>query len=92
MPRRAFRQRSELASEVLPTGQEGAARTAAAGDEAQLSVLKGRISEAMEADAAARAGRVASIAKAVQSGAYRVDARAVGRALVNEAVSGGESK
>lgn len=58
-------------------------------DRVELSGFSGRVAEALRTDSQDRAGRVAKIAQAVQSGAYKVDARAVSHALVNEAISTG---
>jgi len=43
----------------------------------------------LQTDSAARAGRVRQLKEAVASGTYEVDAPAVSRALVNEALSAG---
>jgi flagellar biosynthesis anti-sigma factor FlgM len=58
-------------------------------DHAELSSVADRLTGMLQTDSAARAGRVRQLKEAVASGTYEVDAPAVSRALVNEALSAG---
>jgi flagellar biosynthesis anti-sigma factor FlgM len=60
-------------------------------DSVELSNFTGRLASTLNDAAAVRSRHVAGIAAAVRSGTYQVDAMAVSRALVGEAVSSGNS-
>ena len=75
---------------VNPAGTKGSGSSVSpSGDSVQLSGLSGRVSEGLETQAATRAQRVNRIAAAVQSGTYKVDSKAISRALIDQAISGG---
>ncbi len=85
--------RTERAGQVQPAGSTGAGRVkGAAGDQVELSGFAGKISASLKADASSHADRVRSIAEAVRSGSYKVDSMAVSKALVSQAISGGQSE
>jgi anti-sigma28 factor (negative regulator of flagellin synthesis) len=52
---------------------------------------RANVSPMLEPDAARRAEKISRIAAAVQSGTYPVDSPAVSRAIVDDALSGGDS-
>lgn len=72
------------ASRVEPAG--GAAREA---DRVQLSELSEKLSQMLGAEAPGRAARLERLAAEVEAGKYVVDAFAVSRRLVDEALGGG---
>lgn len=61
-------------------------------DRADLSGVAGRLSEMLQPDTSARAEKVTRLKEAVASGTYQVDAAAVSRALVDEALAPGFNK
>jgi anti-sigma28 factor (negative regulator of flagellin synthesis) len=65
------------------TGQGGG------GDQVQLSGMAFRLVNVLEADAPARASRLASLAAQIRSGSYNPDASAVSRSLVEESMAQG---
>jgi flagellar biosynthesis anti-sigma factor FlgM len=69
----------------------GASSSSQATDGLQLSKFAGSLSQIMQSDSASRSQRVAQLAAAVQSGTYQVDPQAVSRALVDHAISAGQS-
>jgi len=71
-------------------GPSEAAREAPPGsDQVQLSDLTGKLSGLLGAENPERAARLERLAAEVQSGGYRVDALAISRRLVDEALRGG---
>jgi flagellar biosynthesis anti-sigma factor FlgM len=72
--------------------QNGAAGTTASGsDRTELSGLADRLTELLRGDSASRAQRIAQLKEAVANGTYHVDAAAVSRAIVDEALSAADS-
>jgi anti-sigma28 factor (negative regulator of flagellin synthesis) len=71
---------------IADTNQDGNTNH---GDTVQLSGFSGELSQTLQADASSRARRVSQIAAAVECGTYQVDAKAVGRAIINDALAGG---
>jgi flagellar biosynthesis anti-sigma factor FlgM len=69
-----------------PHGDAAPGPPAVSSDRAELSGVAGRLSEILHADAAGRAERVRQLKETVASGTYQVDAAAVSRALVDEAI------
>ncbi len=67
------------------------APSSSAADGLQLSKFAGSLSQIMQSDSANRSQRVAQLAAAVQSGSYKVDPQAVSRALVDHAISAGQT-
>jgi anti-sigma28 factor (negative regulator of flagellin synthesis) len=67
----------------------GVKEAAAESDRVQLSDLTGRLSRTLGADHPERAARLERLAVEVQAGRYRVDALAISRSLVDEALRGG---
>ena len=85
--------RTAAARPVDATGsnQSGSGQVSSSGDSVQLSGFSGKVAQTLQSDASARAQKVSQIAAAVQSGTYKVDAKAVSHAIVNQAISGGGS-
>jgi anti-sigma28 factor (negative regulator of flagellin synthesis) len=61
---------------------------AATGDGLQLSSFAARLNGDLSAETTNRADRVNQIAKAVNSGGFQIDAAAVSRSMVSEALQG----
>lgn len=78
---------------VGPSGSNssGSGQVSQSGDSVELSGLSGRVSASLQADSASRAQKVNQVAAAVQSGTYQVDAKAVSKAIVNQALTGGDA-
>jgi flagellar biosynthesis anti-sigma factor FlgM len=62
-----------------------------AADGLELSKFAGSLSQIIQSDSASRSQRVAQLAAAVKSGSYQIDPQAVSRALVDHAISAGQS-
>ena len=80
------------AQETQKTGREESARsgkTDSSGDRVELSSNLGRLSQAISSFTSQRAERVQSLAAEYQSGRYRPDAAATSRAMITDALSGG---
>jgi hypothetical protein len=78
------------AQETGKVGREasGPSGASGSGDRVEFSsTLKG-VSRALASDGAARAGRVASLARAYQSGSYLPDGYVIARGLVSDALAG----
>jgi flagellar biosynthesis anti-sigma factor FlgM len=78
--------KANQAQEVARPNASGttASRAGAGADRVELSDLTGTLARAVGADAQARAGRVERLASEYAEGRYRVDSKAVSRALVAE--------
>lgn len=68
------------------TGQSRGASQASS-DGVDLSTLAGRISQGLEAAEDSRAAYVSRIAQSLRDGTYQVDSLAIGRGLIDEAMS-----
>ena len=81
---------SGRAQEPAALGRDGqrpeSAKRSEAGDRLELSQFTGRAAGVLAADAAARTARVEEIGRDFQSGRYRLDAKQVSRALVDESL------
>ena len=64
----------------------GSSQVSSSGDSVQLSGFSGKVSQSLQTAAADRAQRVSQIAAAVQSGTYKVDSKAVSKAIVDHAI------
>jgi anti-sigma28 factor (negative regulator of flagellin synthesis) len=77
-------------SPVVGTGSAANSRSFAtapetgAGDDLQLSGFAARLNGPVGAEASVRADRVGQIAKAINTGTFRVDTAAVSRSIVSE--------
>jgi flagellar biosynthesis anti-sigma factor FlgM len=60
-------------------------------DGLQLSKFAGTLSQVVQSESASRSRRVAQLATAVKAGTYEVDSAAVSRAIVDHAVSAGQT-
>ncbi len=67
---------------ATPSGGDG-------GDRVEFSGTLGRLSRALSTSESDRAGRVQSLAAQYQSGTYRPDSAATGRAMIAEALGAG---
>ncbi|MBM3746375.1 MAG: flagellar biosynthesis anti-sigma factor FlgM [Acidobacteria bacterium] len=83
--------KARQAEQVTPKGAQAdpAARAARESDQVQLSDLTERLSQMLGTSDPDRAARLERLAAEVQSGKYQVDAAAVSRKLVDEALRGG---
>jgi flagellar biosynthesis anti-sigma factor FlgM len=82
------RANSTAQTQATEHGRTGSASKSATGaDRVELSGLSGRVASALKADSADRAAHVSRIAEAVRSGSYKVDAKAVSKALVSDALA-----
>lgn len=70
-----------------PHDNGGAGTTVSGSDHTELSGLADRLTELLQGDSVSRAQRIAQLKEAVANGTYQVDAAAVSRAIVNEALS-----
>jgi anti-sigma28 factor (negative regulator of flagellin synthesis) len=80
---------SGRAQESQKAGSAGHSRTSGSGtagngDRVEFSSALGRLSQALSAFSSDRASRVQALASQYQSGQYRLDSRATGRAMVTE--------
>jgi flagellar biosynthesis anti-sigma factor FlgM len=84
--------RAGEAQSIHSTAKKGAPVRSGAGDfdTVELSGSMKGVEATLKDDAAARAEKVQRLAAAVQGGTYQVDAQAISRALIDEALSGGE--
>ena len=69
----------------------GASSSTSEGDGVQLSGFAGTLSKVLQSDSSSRSQRIAQLTAAVQSGTYQVDPAALSKAIVDHAVSGGNS-
>ena len=78
------------AQEIGRAGREasGGASASGSGDRVELSSTLTGVSRALASDGAARASRVASLARAYQSGSYQPDGVVIARGLVSDALAG----
>lgn len=78
------------AQETGKTERGDSARSGASGlgDRVELSSTLTGLSRAWAADGTARASRVASLARAYQSGSYRPDASVTAQGMVSDALAG----
>lgn len=70
-------------------GRGGAARTGSQSDQVSLSSLSNRLLELASMDRPERTARVEKVTSDVRSGQYKVDAAAVSKAMVHEAIGHG---
>lgn len=83
------------AAEVQRTDRGSGTRTGGAtapanGDRVELSNTLGSLSRALSSHSASRAARVQELTAQVASGQYRTDSKATSRAMVAEAIAGGQ--
>jgi anti-sigma28 factor (negative regulator of flagellin synthesis) len=71
------------------TGSGQASAGLGASDRVELSSGLGRLSQALASFQESRAGRVAVLAAQFQSGNYRPDPAAIGRAMISETLDAG---
>jgi flagellar biosynthesis anti-sigma factor FlgM len=79
----------EAAGTTAGQGRGGAGRAGSETDQVSLSSLSNRLLELASMDKPERAARVESVTADVRSGRYKVDAMAVSKAMVQEAVGHG---
>lgn len=65
----------------------GASRTQS-GDKVSISGLAGRVSQQLEAAAAARENRIQTLSSLMQGGKYQVNPAVVSHSIVNDALAG----
>jgi len=84
---------AQRTQETQAADRNGAARTFAlggdGGDRVEFSGTLGRLSQALSASQSDRASRVQSLAAQYQSGLYRPDSAATGRAMIADALGAG---
>lgn len=80
-------QQAAQAAAAGSAGRAGAAKAGTRGDQVQLSDLSS-VLKSLSAGSPERDARVSQLAAVHQAGNYRVDAAAVSRSLVNEAIAG----
>ena len=72
--------------ESTGSNPSGSGQVSQSGDSVQLSGFSGKVAQSLQSDASARAEKVEQITTAVQSGTYKVDAKAVSHAIVRQAL------
>ena len=74
-------------SQTAARPREDAGTISVGSDRAELSGVADRLSALLQADSSSRAERIRQLTEAVANGTYHVDAAALSRALVNQAIS-----